>query len=54
MRELSHQELEQVCGGAFWGDVGYALGKLAAMGAKMQQHIDSLDNPMLGAISQGA
>jgi len=54
MRELNEMELEQVCGGPFWGDVGHVLGKLAAMGARMRQHIDSLDNPMLGAMSQGA
>lgn len=54
MRDLNSHEIAQVMGAGFWSDVGYAIGKLAAMGAKMQQHIDSLDDPMLGAMSQGA
>jgi len=54
MRELKAEEIEAVPGAGFFADVGYAIGKLAAWGAKMQQHIDSTGNEMLGAMSQGA
>lgn len=54
MRELDIREIEFVSGAGFFTDIGYAIGKLAAWGAKMQQHIDSTGNEMLGAMSQGA
>jgi hypothetical protein len=54
MRELVDNEVGDVSGAGFWADVGYVVGKLAAMGTEMQQSIDSSGNEMLGAMSQGA
>jgi hypothetical protein len=54
MQELNIAEIEEVSGAGFWETVGYALGFATGSGAAMQQHIASMDNPMLGAMALGA
>lgn len=54
MRELTTSEIEHVSGAGFWADVGAALGFLHGSATQMQQKIDSTENIMLGAMSQGA
>jgi hypothetical protein len=61
MRDLSQSEIANV-GGAdvlkpvaeYVNDAGKTVGKLWAWGTKMQLHVASLDNPMLGAMALGA
>lgn len=54
IRELNNQEIIEVSGAGFWYDVFYAVGVATGAGAATQQSIDSMDNPMLGAMQYGA
>ena len=54
MRDLITAEIEHVSGAGFWADVGKALGFLHGSATQMQDKIDSSENIMLGAMSQGA
>jgi hypothetical protein len=54
MRDLITAEIEHVSGAGFWADVGKALGFLHGSATQMQEKIDSSENIMLGAMSQGA
>lgn len=62
MRELMNYEIDNVSGGdniiktagEYVKDIGQAVGKAWAWATKMQLEIDSKDNSLLGAMSQGA
>ncbi|MCM2321387.1 MAG: hypothetical protein NDI93_18985 [Pseudomonas sp.] len=54
IRELNDQEIIDINGGGFFYDALYALGFVTGAGAATQQHIDSLADPMLGAMQYGA
>lgn len=51
---MSEDEITSVSGGDLLGDICYVIGKALARGAKMQQAVDAMDDPMLGAMSCGA
>lgn len=54
MRELDVNETIEVAGGSLYGDVAYVVGKFLGAVAATNQEIDSLENPMLGAMQYGA
>lgn len=54
MSELSTEELSIVAGGSFFNDLGRWIGFVWGRGARTQQRIDAMENPMLGAMQYGA
>jgi hypothetical protein len=54
MKELDIHEVENVSGGSLYGDVAYAVGKFIGAVVANSREIDSMDNPMLGAMQYGA
>lgn len=51
---MSDDEIAFVSGGDLLGDICYVIGKAMARGAQMQQAVDAMDDPLLGAMSCGA
>jgi hypothetical protein len=54
MRELNVQEVEEVSGGGAGHNLGEALGITVGLVIGFQAFIDSLHDPMLGAMMCGA